>query len=254
MIGRSNRLTPVVAAGVALLTISGGALAQLDKRGEFRASAPLWVMAGQTVTVTLKGQDLAATDIQFDEPGITARVLKSAPLMPKNDEERRQGNTSVEVEVTAAAGVKPGSYKFKLVREGAAAVEGRLLIDVAAPEMPEMEPNDTLRKPQALPAGPVTVTGKLDNEGVDVFRIDGKAGETWRFEVFARRLNAATKLEAVLRLRDPRMASVRAAVDQGQDCAIEYTLPTDGPYLIELFDGDNKAGGDQAYRLTIRKR
>ena len=97
----------------------------------------------------------------------------------------------------------------------------------------------------------MNVIGKIDsNDGVDVFQIDGQGGETWRFEVFARRLNPTTKLEPVLRLRDARLTSVRLAVDHGDDCFIECKPTTDGPYFLELFDGDNKSGPDQTYRLA----
>jgi len=40
-------------------------------------------------------------------------------------------------------------------------------------------------------------------------------------------------------------------VDQGEDCAIEYQLPTDGPYLIELFDANNQAKPEFVYRLRV---
>jgi hypothetical protein len=96
------------------------------------------------------------------------------------------------------------------------------------------------------------VLGKLE-DGIDVFRFEGKAGETWRFEVFARRLKADTRLEACLRLREPGRSPVRAAVDQGADCAIQYTLPASGLYTVEIFDGDNKTGADMTYRLAVRK-
>jgi hypothetical protein len=244
----------ILAASALLFSLPlGGALAQGDKKGEVRATTPFWVMAGKTTPVQIWGQDLAGKEIRFENPSLTGKILKTGPAMPKNDDEKRRGNTVVEAEVTVAAGIKPGLHPFKLVGESGQTAAGRLLVDIEAPEMEEKEPNDTLRKPQALPPGSVTVTGKLDNEGVDVFRIDGKAGETWRLEVFARRLNPMTKLEAVLRLRDPRLAPVRAAVDQGQDCAIEIKLPIDGPYLLELFDGDNKSGADQVYRLAVRR-
>jgi hypothetical protein len=236
-----------------LCALPGGALGQGKKRTEFRAVSPPWVMVGKPAVVLLSGQDLAPNEIRFEQPGLTGKVLKSGPSMPKTDEERKQGNTTVEVEVTPAADLKPGRYRFTLLQEGAEPTPGALVVDVPAPEMSESEPNNELRKPQVLPAGNITVNGKLDNEGVDVFRIEGKAGETWRFELFARRVNPATKLEGVLRLRDPRMAPVRLAVDQGSDCAIEYRLPADGPSVLEVFDGDNKAAGDLVYRLHVRR-
>jgi hypothetical protein len=249
---RTGALTGGRFFGLALLVMAVGAAAQ-GKKPEFRGAAPYSVLAGATTTVRILGQDLAPTEIRFEDSRISAKILKTGPLMPKNDDEKRRGNTEVEVEITAPGGLPAKYYRFNLLQEGGVSAGGKLLIDVPAPEIQEKEPNDTLRKPMDLPDGPVTVTGKLDNEGVDVFRFKAKAGETWHIEVFARRLNRATKLEPVIRIRDPRLAPIRAAVDQGDDCYIDLKVPVDGPYLIELFDGDNKSGADQAYRLELRR-
>jgi len=231
----------------------GGVAAQQGKKQEFRAQEPGWVMAGQSTSVKLYGQDLNPKDIRFQDPSITAKIVKVEDFAGKTDTQRKWGNRVAEVELFISTGARPGSYPFTLSGEGVQPEVGRLCVDVPAPELSEAEPNHDLRKPQLLPAGSVTVLGKLDNEGADVFRFDGKAGETWRIEVFARRLNRETKLEAILRLRDPRLAPIRAAVDQGQDCAIEQKLTADGPHLIELFDADNRSGGDYNYRLAVRR-
>lgn len=239
--------------GATLAGASGMAVAQRN-RMEFRASRPSWVMAGQTVPVQIYGQGLAPKEIRFADPAFTAKVMKTGPFSGKNDQERKWGNTQVDAEVNVPANAKPGHYRFTLTGENVEPVDGVLVVDVPAPEINETEPNQDLRKPQVLPAGSVTINGKLDNEGADVFQINGKAGEVWRFEVFAQRIKPDNKLEACLRLREGvHLAPVKTAVDQGEDCALEYKLPTDGPYLIELFDGDNKAGGDQVYRLAVRK-
>lgn len=241
------------AACAAIAFALAAAAGAQGRRQSLRRIEPGWVLAGSTARLHLYGQDLAPREIRFDRPGIAARVLGTTPLAPANDEERQRGNMRVEVEVVVPADVPPGWYRFTLQGEGVAAESGTLCVDTPAPEVPEQEPNDSLARPQPLPAGSVTVIGKLDNEGVDVFRIEGKAGEIWRFEVFARRLSPPSKLEAVLRLRDARRTSLRAAVDQGRDCFIECRLPEDGPYLLELFDGDGGAGPELTYRLAIRR-
>jgi hypothetical protein len=236
--------------GIVGLAVAAGAQ---GRRQEVRSTDPPWILAGKTTTVRLFGQDLKTGQITFSDPSVQAKVLKAEPYTGASDAEKRRGNTAVEAEITAPQGLRPGAYRFKLVQEGGAEAEGKLSIDLDAPEVQETEPNNSLSKPQALPGGSVTVLGKLDNEGADVFRIEGKAGETWRFEAWARRLKPGNTLEPVLRLRDPRMAPVRTAVDQGDDCFIEYRLPVDGPYVVELFDGENKTGGELVYRLAIRK-
>jgi len=246
-----TRLGALVAGGLFAAVVAGDAVAQ--RRGEYRAAEPAWVEAGKPVTVKLFGQDLAPKEIRFDDPSVTARVVKVEPYAPKTDPEKQRGNVVVEAEVTAPATARPGLYSFQLVPEMGNPVKGQLSLDLPAPEIQESEPNNSLRQPQALPAGSVTVLGKLDNEGVDVYRIDGRAGETWRFEIFARRVKPGNSLEAVIRLRDPRLAPVRAAVDQGQDCFIEHRLPQDGPYVLEVVDGDNRSNGEFTYRLAVRK-
>lgn len=218
-----------------------------------RASSPAWILVGQTTTVTLFGSDLTTETVRFDTPGITGKVMSAGPAVHKSDEEKRRGNTAVTLEVSVPASLKPGHYGLTLVGKNDQQVPASLFVDVSAPEISEKEPNDTLFKPQALPEGSVTVTGKLDNEGVDVYRIEGKKGETWRFELFARRVNASNKLEAVIRLRDGARSPLKAAVDQGCDCSIEYTLPSPGGYTLEIVDGDNRSAGDFIYRLAVRR-
>lgn len=237
---------PIVALGS--LVCAAGVLAQeAGKKQEVRGTDPPWIVAGKPAVVRILGNGLAPAEIRFDEPGVTGKILKTEP-----NGDKRKGDTAVEVEVRSSADVKPRPHRFTFTGPTVQPATGAVLIDTPAPEVAEAEPNNDLRKPQVL-AGPCTVNGKLDNEGVDVFQIDGKAGETWRFEVFSRRIKPDSQLEAVIRLRDPRMAPVRAAVDQGQDCAIEYRLPADGPYRVELFDGDNRGNPNQVYQLFVRR-
>ena len=244
-----------VALGVGLSAVTLGVCAaqQQGKKQIYRGQRPAVVMAGQTTVVKLIGQDLAPAEIKFAEPGLTAKIVKTGPNAGANDAEKKLGNTAVEVEVTLPADAGPGLHPFELTGEGVQPAIGKLLVDVAAPEVQEKEPNNALSTPQVLPSGPVTVTGKLD-DGSDVYRFEARKGERWRIEIFARRTGTNLMFEPILRLRDPRLASVRAAVDQGEDCFIEYTAAADGPHVIEVFDGDFRGGGgDWTYRLTLRR-
>jgi hypothetical protein len=231
---------------------------------EFKAALPYWIPANKTTTIRVLGQDLAPKSIEFLDNRIKAKILKTEA--PKDDAEKAKGNTALDVEVTTPANLPPGSYKFKLVHESPAPEkpeekkeekkeeaqpEGRIYIDDISTEVEEKEPNNSLLAPQTIEVVPVAIKGKIDNEGADVFRIDGKAGEVWQFEILARRAGATW--EPVLRLRDPRRALVQAAVDQGNDCTLKYQIPGDGAYLLEIFDGDNRANGDYFYRLSVRR-
>jgi hypothetical protein len=216
---------------------------------EWRTTMPVAIARGKTATIRILGQDLAPKEIKFEDSRITARVLKTERLSPKSDAEKAKGNSAVDAEVTSPADLPPAVYPFNLIQDGAGPTTGKVYIDQSLPEIASVEPNESLRKPQVLPPGSVAVEGKLDKDGVDVFQISGRAGETWRIEVLAHRFGSP--FEPVLRLRDPHLTSVRVAVDQGEDCAIEYRLPMDGPYLIELFDGNNEAKPEFVYRLRV---
>ncbi|MBW3625162.1 MAG: hypothetical protein KY468_17330 [Armatimonadetes bacterium] len=220
---------------------------------EIKSVQPYWIPNGKTVTFKIMGQDLAPKGIEFTDKKVTAKVLKVEKLEPKTDEEKAKGNTAVEIELSAPDDLKPDSYAFKLPHDGETQPENKIYIDEATPEIKEKEPNDTLRKPQPLAAAaPFALTGKLDNEGVDVYQIQGKAGEVWRFEILAKR--AGSGMDPILRLRDPRLVSVKVAVDnQDRDCALEYKIPADGPYLLEVFDADNRTNKDYFYRLMVKR-
>jgi hypothetical protein len=237
---------------VLLLSIPAPAEEPPKVSREIKAVRPLAAPVGGTAVLTIAGQELAPREVRFDDPRVTARLVKTEPFTPKGDAEKGWGNIAVTVEVAAPPDLAPGFYPFKLLQESGEPLTGQIYLDTPCPQVAEAEPNDSLRKPQALPPAPVAVLGTLDGEGVDVFRFEGKAGEIWRFEVLARR--AGSSLDAVLRLRDPRLVPIRAAVSRGDDCVLEVTLPMDGAYLIEVFDAENSANPGHVYRLRVERR
>ncbi len=218
---------------------------------EFRSAQPYWIPNDKTTTIKVLGQDLAPKSIEFLDNRVKAKILKVEAITPKDDAEKAKGNVMVEIEIVSPANLPPNSYKFKMVHEGETQPEGRIYIDDVYAEIEEKEPNNRLLAPQIIASVPVAILGKIDNEGADVFRIDGKTGELWQFEILARRAGAAW--EPILRLRDPRGASVQVAVDQGNDCILKHQLTADGAYLLEIFDADNRANKDYFYRLSVRR-
>ncbi len=221
-------------------------------RADVRAQRPAWAMAGATTAVRWIGQDLQCTQIRSSRSEIMVGSPSVSPFQGTNDQERRWGNTQIEAIVTVAAGTRAGQYDLEFVRAKGEPVSATILVDETAPVIAEVEPNNSLLQPQVLPAGSVTVTGKLDGEGADVFRFSGRAGERWRIEFFSRRLTPPSPAEICMRLRGTLRQPLRLAVDQGRDGAIELLLPDDGNYLVELFDGDNRAQPDYVYRLHLR--
>jgi hypothetical protein len=127
------------------------------------------------------------------------------------------------------------------------------------PECREEEPNDRPAEAQPL-ALPVIVNGRIDRPGDwDVFRFEGRAGQSIVAEVYARRLNSP--LDSLLKLTDAA-GQVLAANDDFEDKAaplithqadsrLSVTLKDSGTCYLYLGDTQHKGGPEYAYRLRV---
>ncbi|MDF7808963.1 hypothetical protein P4E94_16065 [Pontiellaceae bacterium B12219] len=133
-------------------------------------------------------------------------------------------------------------------------------------EVFEAEPNDSEAAAQAV-VFPTIVNGRMGKAGDrDVFKFEGKKGDSISFEVFARRLNSP--LDSVLTLTGPGIDIPVRADDMNlkdakwlylgdglmthhADSHLLYELPASGTYFVELADTQNKGGHDYAYRLRL---
>ena len=127
------------------------------------------------------------------------------------------------------------------------------------PECLETEPNNAHRGAQPLEL-PMIVNGRIDRAGDwDVFRFEGRAGETIAMEVLARRLGSP--VDSLLKLFGPDGKLVEANDDyigkwlglttHYSDSFLCVTLPADGAYLLRLSDTQQKGGKAYAYRLRV---
>ena len=129
----------------------------------------------------------------------------------------------------------------------------------ALPESQEKGPNNTAATAKRVKL-PMIVNGRIDRPGDwDVFRFEGRAGQTIVAEVYARRLDSP--LDSVLRLTDAKgrqLAFNDDSPDEGAglethhaDSRILTTLPATGSYYLYLGDVQQKGGPEYAYRLRI---
>jgi len=148
----------------------------------------------------------------------------------------------------------PGIHLF---RAGGAANAMPLLLDTL-PERFETEPNDTKTNANALTL-PAVVNGRIDRPGDwDLYRFDGRAGEMFVAEVFARRLDSP--VDSLLRLIDPSGKQIAANDDREDkssglnthhaDSYLSVRLLADGPYT--LFIGDTQRAGGPAFIYRLR--
>ncbi len=128
-----------------------------------------------------------------------------------------------------------------------------------APECLEKEPNNEQRKAQRVSL-PVIVNGRVDTPGDrDVYRFEGRAGDTVVAEVVARRLGSP--LDAVLKLTDGADKGIALNDDTEDgtsglnthhaDAYLCVRLPANGVYHVHVGDTQHKGGEAYAYRLRL---
>ena len=127
------------------------------------------------------------------------------------------------------------------------------------PECLEQEPNNAQAAAQKVKL-PIIVNGRIEREGdCDVFQFEGRAGDAFVAEVYARRLDSP--LDSVLKLTDAAGKLLALNDDQEDkiaglnthdaDSYLTVTLPADGTYYVHLGDTQHNGGPEYAYRLRL---
>ncbi len=153
---------------------------------------------------------------------------------------------------------EPGVH-WVTAKKGAAVTNRVPFVLDTLPEGFDHEPNNAPAKAQAVTL-PIIVNGRIDqSDDWDVFRIEGKAGETIVAEVMARRLDSP--VDSMLELTDSQ-GKVLVFNDDHEDPAVglnthhadsylRATLPADGAYYVRLRDTARHGGPAYAYRLRL---
>jgi len=119
-------------------------------------------------------------------------------------------------------------------------------------------PHNTQAAAQAITL-PLSVSGRIAAEGeIDYYTFEAKAGETWSFNVIARRANSA--LDSIIRVLNEKGAPLvenddtRISRINIADSWIEHwTVPADGKYTVEIRDLHLRGGAEFPYLLEITR-
>ena len=127
------------------------------------------------------------------------------------------------------------------------------------PEQFEKEPNSKATEARQITM-PTIINGRMNHPGDwDVFRVQGKAGQTIVAEVHARRLGSP--MDSVLQIVDSKGNVIAVNDDRGEpgsglnthhaDSYLMAKLPADGNYDVRIGDTERKSGEEYAYRLRV---
>jgi hypothetical protein len=211
---------------------------------------------GKTTKLTIRGVHLdTATEIRLGDPKSTGKLVgkgRKTPI-PMQMSADLVGDTEIDVEVTLPAELPGGVVPVSLVGPGGEGKPFNLLVNDDTRRVPEKEPNDGFKQAMPLTA-PVVVEATIKQpQDVDVYRLDGRAGEKYRIEVQARRYGSPA--DAMLTLYDTagRVVATGERAGDGPDPVLRVTLPKDGPYFVSVIEASDQGRPMYVYRLAVRR-
>ena len=198
------------------------------------------IVAGQTVKLTLTGENLAPSAVTVKAP-LQARLLDSKP-------------TTVIIEVAAPADCPLESFELTLVHPKDSPLLKICVLPAATQEITVKKPLN--RFDQAMPLAPMpslALQTTLDNDQSHLYLLSLRRGEKLEIVVTAAR-SPLSDLDPMLRLRDSRHRLLTMATGRlRQDRRLSFTAPSDGTYYLEVGDAQQRGGPKMLYRLVARR-
>jgi hypothetical protein len=209
------------------------------------------------------GKGAVTREMAIKELGITKEQLKEMEIYRKREADpKRQPNPQIAEELTVQVQLAPdaafGDRELRLM--DATAMSNPLLFYVGQyPEVSEEEPNDVVPNPSVQVKLPMVINGQIFPGDVDRFAFEAKKGTKLVASCAARGLIPYLAdavpgwFQAVLHLYDDQGTEVAFADSLGflHDPVLQYEVPKDGNYVIEVHDSIYRGREDFTYRITI---
>jgi len=209
---------------------------------------PAGAQRGQTLEIVIGGDDLDdARQLHFNCAGITAIPKLVEPGLGQSGPQPVPGTFTV----TIRPDVRPGVYELRA--EGRYGLSTpRAFVVGTAPELREIEPNDSLKQATSVPLGSV-VNGNADVPALDYFKFTANAGQRVIIDCQAFRIDS--RLDGTLVLFNAAGKELdRSRNANRRDPMIDFQVPADGEYVVALHDhvyGYYTMPGEMFYRLSI---
>jgi hypothetical protein len=216
-----------------------------------------WILRGANAGLELYGENLGGAErlIISGAPGVTAKIkpivanatglesslggIQSAP---------RQDQNRVQLDIDVSTNAPLTGREIRVVTP--TGVSNPLTFNLSP--IPEIASNNSQsrEKPQDLSL-PIIVSGTIRNAAEsDFYRFEGKKDQHVIVDVNAYR--SGSKLDSSLAVSDADGKElVRSEDAAGLDSVLDFKVPHDGAYTIELRDFRYQGGGDYSYRMTV---
>ncbi|MGV3720468.1 MAG: pre-peptidase [Actinomycetota bacterium] len=144
--------------------------------------------------------------------------------------------------------MEPGAIDVQ-VKAGDIAANPMPFVVSDLPQTLETDDNDDPAKatPAPMPGG---YNGRIEKEGdVDGFRFKGVKGQSYSFEVNARRYDSS--LDSYLQILDAAGKPLANNDDaEGKDSRIDWGCPADGEYIVQIRDLHSRGGDSFVYNIS----
>jgi hypothetical protein len=218
-------------------------------------SIPAAVVPGRTNALRIRGQRLGEMQrLELRTPAGTALLpIPTAATVPVPDRFKVEqvGDSQIELDCFVPEGV-PEGFHASLAATSPAGESALLPLVVVKAENwnPGFKPSGGFADAPLLPPG-TWISGTLpDRREVAVMRLEARAGQQLRAEVWASRYGST--LDAALSLHDARGAVLRRVDDrEGRDPVLEWTFPATGRHYLSLAGTDERAAPTHTYLLRV---
>ena len=218
--------------------------------------SPDWVQRGTSSTVTLEGENLSQVEsfIFSGEGGLSA--TNAPPLVYSAKLESSRGGIvpadndpkKLRVSVMVSPDAPLGGRELRVATPSGVSEPVTLSVDFLR-QIIESEPNNDTNHAQRVEL-PAAILGVIREAAEsDFFRFDARKDQRLIFDVYAFR--AGSPLDSSLALLDAAGKElVRSEDVNGLDSLIDFTVPEDGEYFLQLRDFRYQGGKDYKYRMV----
>ncbi len=199
---------------------------------------------GTSLEVTVGGADLDdLSALQFNHPGIVAR-----PKMTEASEFAAAVPVANVFVLDVAADVPAGIYEARVTGRFGVSNSKRFMVDPWG-NVSETGNNKALEAAQSIEVGSV-VSGRAEANTRDYFKLTLAAGQRVTIEALTDAVGS--RMAATLELLDLDGREIRKIRGtNGFRSVIEFTAPSDGVYVVSIYDFLFRGSADYFYRLAI---
>ena len=198
------------------------------------------LVAGQTTTLTLTGENLAPSAVTVKGP-LQVKLLDTKP-------------TTATVEVVVPADCPPESFELTLVHPKDSPTLKLPVLPAAAQEVTVKKPLNRFDQAFVLTPSPsIAVQTNLDNDQPHLYQLTLTRGEKWEILVTGAR-SPLSDLDPLLRVRDSHHLMLTMTAGRlRQDRRLSFTAPQGGVYYLEISDAQQRGGPKMLYRLVVQR-